>query len=254
MYTRFVDKSDVQWDWLFSMYGTPTQQYNYVVWKAVQKLDPSIQFSFMELCIELTKMFKYWLETEHPLTVLFDHDLINHGYNGIPFVSIVKSVWSNDRHFAMQLETALDNVINNHIHDLHKVALLQALIDVQCIAQTPEIDNKKGGICTWVSRILTPKLREATPWWTYFDDSLVTIVLKRLFTECPWYSGNPTYPIPGPWYCFRTSADMYHSTHDLWSGRYGKTRRKVLNWLIVKLTKEVYGDNQTKSRSWSTVR
>lgn len=59
--------------------------------------------------------------------------------------------------------------------------------------------------------------------------------LHGLFKSWPQFSGNPTYPVPGPGGL--GAAWAYKHIIDVWKGEYGDMRRELLDHCIAELEK-----------------
>lgn len=60
--------------------------------------------------------------------------------------------------------------------------------------------------------------------------------MRELFAVWPKFTGDPVYPVPYPHGAPAAGYDSH--THDLWSGKYGKSRMALLDFMIKELERE----------------
>lgn len=122
-----------------------------------------------------------------------------------------------------ELENILDDYYEDHPNSDLKIRFVKYLIktnnlrlheDLISIRDNPQ---KYAGICE--QSILT----------RYYVE-----ILRLLMSAWPEFSGNPLFPVPHYKYAPRTAHSRAAGKNTMWSkkSKYGKARRRLLDWLI----------------------
>lgn len=110
----------------------------------------------------------------------------------------------------------------------HKVRteLLRALINIQ-----EELDagvRNRRGLCFIIA---------------YESECRYTIECGKLlhdyFEKWPEFSGSLAYPVPSPDKCYSAEEYFLDRRVGKWTGEYGASRRRLLDWLIQQLEEEL---------------
>jgi hypothetical protein len=106
-------------------------------------------------------------------------------------------------------------------------SLLEVLVHIRLSYDLNMISARDEGICGFlISLNVGNQLSGA-------NEMLFQESLQEQWVRWPMFSGNPTFPVPGP--TGECAMDIYMNSPDVWSGAYGQLRLEMLDWLIKEL-------------------